>query len=198
MRIRFPDSEICGSKGARPSPQLIAACYVLHRLCVPRHPPDALALTLDRSAIRSMPRKKASVRTTPYTAFNLEMVFMRSVLSVVLRSYRLCKPAQSRLHNVNAWLSDEPKSRASREFVWRVARLTLSKLIVFSVVTTCCAFEPQAWWSQTGSNRRPHACKARALPTELWPRLVVRGNRWWARDELNVRPHAYQACALTT
>ena len=27
------------------------------------------------------------------------------------------------------------------------------------------------WWSQTGSNRRPHACKARALPTELWPLL---------------------------
>ena len=27
------------------------------------------------------------------------------------------------------------------------------------------------WWSQTGSNRRPHACKARALPTELWPQL---------------------------
>src|ERR1700753_1682354 len=33
----------------------------------------------------------------------------------------------------------------------------------------CTAF--QKWWSQTGSNRRPHACKARALPTELWPRL---------------------------
>ena len=28
---------------------------------------------------------------------------------------------------------------------------------------------PAPWWSQTGSNRRPHACKARALPTELWP-----------------------------
>ncbi len=27
------------------------------------------------------------------------------------------------------------------------------------------------WWSQTGSNRRPEACKATALPTELWPRL---------------------------
>ena len=25
------------------------------------------------------------------------------------------------------------------------------------------------WWSQTGSNRRPPACKAGALPTELWP-----------------------------
>ena len=25
------------------------------------------------------------------------------------------------------------------------------------------------WWSQAGSNRRPPACKADALPTELWP-----------------------------
>jgi hypothetical protein len=30
------------------------------------------------------------------------------------------------------------------------------------------------WWSQTGSNRRPHACKARALPTELWPHRETR------------------------
>ena len=29
---------------------------------------------------------------------------------------------------------------------------------------------PPGWWSQTGSNRRPPACKAGALPTELWPR----------------------------
>ena len=28
---------------------------------------------------------------------------------------------------------------------------------------------PKRWWSKTGSNRRPHACKARALPTELLP-----------------------------
>ena len=67
------------------------------------------------------------------------------------------------------------------------------------------------WWSQTGSNRRPHACKARALPTELWPlfeaapawELVVdlsaRGSHevWWAQADSNCRPHAYQACALT-
>ena len=60
------------------------------------------------------------------------------------------------------------------------------------------------WWSQTGSNRRPHACKARALPTELWPRaervLVPRMRshlRWWAWEDLNFRPHAYQARALT-
>ena len=60
----------------------------------------------------------------------------------------------------------------------------------------------KVWWSQTGSNRRPPACKAGALPTELWPRVGLRSGRhageWWARDDLNVRPHAYQACALTT
>lgn len=27
----------------------------------------------------------------------------------------------------------------------------------------------EGWWSQTGSNRRPPACKAGALPAELWP-----------------------------
>ena len=83
------------------------------------------------------------------------------------------------------------------------------------------------WWSQTGSNRRPHACKARALPAELWPRTrrrmlllgpsspfglcrarftrlstvaaprVATGEAWWAWEDLNFRPHAYQARALT-
>ena len=38
----LPHSEILGSKSARLSPRLFAACYVLHRLSVPRHPPDAL------------------------------------------------------------------------------------------------------------------------------------------------------------
>ena len=35
------------------------------------------------------------------------------------------------------------------------------------------------WWSQTGSNRRPPACKAGALPAELWPlmrRCAIRCN----------------------
>ena len=44
------------------------------------------------------------------------------------------------------------------------------------------------WWRQTGSNRRPEACKATALPTELCPQLEIpplrpaMGNvqSWWA------------------
>jgi hypothetical protein len=75
----------------------------------------------------------------------------------------------------------------------------------------------EGWWSQTGSNRRPQACKASALPTELWPRrfATLQSRRrkstrwhaqrpthhnwmwWWAWEDLNFRPHAYQARALT-
>ena len=48
------------------------------------------------------------------------------------------------------------------------------------------------WWRRSESNRRPSACKADALPTELRPR-----QRWWAWVDSNYRPHAYQARALT-
>ena len=47
------------------------------------------------------------------------------------------------------------------------------------------------WWSQGGSNSRPPACKAGALPAELWPQM------WWVWEDLNFRPHPYQGCALT-
>ena len=41
---------------------------------------------------------------------------------------------------------------------------------LFDFFRRCRWCSVRCWWSQTGSNRRPHACKARALPTELWPR----------------------------
>ena len=67
------------------------------------------------------------------------------------------------------------------------------------------------WWSQAGSNRRPPACKAGALPAELWPLnkheaevLMCDGHIdtrptlvWWVWEESNFRPHPYQGCALT-
>ena len=46
-----------------------------------------------------------------------------------------------------------------------VSRTMMSRRLVSSA-----SIFDSIWWSQTGSNRRPHACKARALPAELWPR----------------------------
>ena len=42
MLVEFPHSDICGSSDICSLPQLIAACHVLRRLPVPRHPPCAL------------------------------------------------------------------------------------------------------------------------------------------------------------
>ena len=47
----LPHSETPGSKLTGSSPGFFAACHVLHRLSVPRHPPDALE-TLDPSSTR--------------------------------------------------------------------------------------------------------------------------------------------------
>ena len=58
----LPHSEILGSKLARSSPRLIAACHVLHRLSVPRHPPDALLRRLIHSPTR---RDTMSAKTKP-------------------------------------------------------------------------------------------------------------------------------------
>ena len=50
----FPHSDIHGSKPARGSPWLFAACHVLHRLSVPRHPPDALLMLDPRRFLLSL------------------------------------------------------------------------------------------------------------------------------------------------
>ena len=69
MLSGLPHSEIPGSTSARLYPGLFAACHVLHRLSVPRHPPNALTSTLDRKnpslAETSSARNKPSREDTP-------------------------------------------------------------------------------------------------------------------------------------
>ena len=60
----FPHSDIHGSKLVRSSPWLFAAYHVLHRLRVPRHPPNALK-TLDRSHYQCPPQKKFRASGVP-------------------------------------------------------------------------------------------------------------------------------------
>ena len=58
---------------------------------------------------------------------------------------------------------------------------SLQTLLIRMVLASCLgqrraarrAKLPNTWWRQTGSNRRPHACKARALPAELCPQTMV-------------------------
>ena len=50
-RAGFSHSETRGSKGVCPSPRIIAACRVLRRLPVPRHPPPALTIFLQSQTV---------------------------------------------------------------------------------------------------------------------------------------------------
>ena len=57
-----------------------------------------------------------------------------------------------------------------------MAAIGLAPLQTLSLISECYQgksrpYQPGDWWSQTGSNRRPQACKASALPTELWPQF---------------------------
>jgi hypothetical protein len=73
LRGGLPHSEIPGSTIARISPGLFAACHVLHRLSVPRHPPDALHSRLSatpngKNHIRCnniAPRRQAKPKVSP-------------------------------------------------------------------------------------------------------------------------------------
>ena len=42
----------------------------------------------------------------------------------------------------------------------------------------CGHLRTPVWWSQGGSNSRPPACKAGALPAELWPRSQCLSGQW--------------------
>ena len=49
---------------------------------------------------------------------------------------------------------------------------------------------PLNWWSRQGSNLRPTGCKPVALPTELRPQ------KWSSEQESNLRPDDYKSTAL--
>ena len=60
----FPHSEISGSMPTCGSPKLIAACHVLHRLLLPRHPPCALSsltIKLTRHTAAPLPSKSRAL-----------------------------------------------------------------------------------------------------------------------------------------
>jgi hypothetical protein len=171
VRIRiveggFPHSEILGSKLVRSSPRLIAAYHVLHRLSAPRHPPNALK-TLDHSHDRCPPPGSENPGD-------------RRLIRKTIGSNLSARALACRTHPVKDAVTSSLVAE-TRKFGYRACSLfTISNIRApprDRLRTNCSKTSgqrtraPSSWWSQTGSNRRPRACKARALPTELWPHL---------------------------
>ena len=82
-----------------------------------------------------------------------------------------------RHHGLGEWLPQaasrfEPRDKSLLHNVNELAppccgAIHMGSRSISAVAINC---RTQKWWSQTESNRRPQACKASALPTELWPR----------------------------
>src|SRR5580692_3025379 len=94
----FPHSEIPGSKPACGSPRLIAACHVLHRLLLPRHPPCALSSlttkftqhTQERSPLSAISFQPKTFPNTPRKLYGPNACSSRAQrLSVLSRPSRL-------------------------------------------------------------------------------------------------------------
>jgi hypothetical protein len=68
LAVGLPHSETHGSKLVRSSPWLIAAYYVLHRLLVPRHPPNALRRLI--SLVATRPRPAEAIRSRNLDIFS--------------------------------------------------------------------------------------------------------------------------------
>ena len=68
--------------------------------------------------------------------------------------------------------------RRGHSHVWLAGWLTVAAAIATVRLRQGFGGQPsrlrrEGWWSRSGSNRRPQACKARALPTELRPQKSV-------------------------
>ena len=193
----FPHSEILGSKLVRSSPRLIAAYHVLHRLSAPRHPPNALK-ALDRSHDRCPPVPQDGGPIRPLHEGTDDQKDLSSALAKDVaclthpavrdqrsdhQMIRIPRPRwfagscrRNRMRHLFTMSNtrrqapkEPPANRLPGHPPASPKRAAANGLDDFEPGSAPRAGGAISWWSQTGSNRRHHDCKARALPTELWP-----------------------------
>lgn len=96
----FPHSDIFGSKIAPISPKLFAGCHVLHRLLVPRHPPDAL-LTLESPYAGAKPAHRNNISICTFnTSFLARPSGLPEDVWPDLLTARSTRPHDNPIHSV--------------------------------------------------------------------------------------------------
>jgi hypothetical protein len=208
LREGLPHSEIPGSPIARISPGLFAACHVLHRLSVPRHPPDALCFALDHriasrrcrttAAHRAKPRRRPRMKTLLSDTPGASAAGATPTGEALLRRTGHAVLASGLSASVTPQLSVHPSINPPPRSPAAVSRDLLRT-------------SPQP--HGTGRPAKPGVAggggerirtddlllaKQALSQLSYTPVSGVVGQEWWAREDLNLRPHAYQARALTS
>ena len=152
LRGGLPHSEICGSALLGSSPQLIAAWYVLPRLCMPRHPPCALSIFTYRTCTSPAP---AGCKPPYPFRLGCSTFYFFSIFLLLLLRFQYVKelPCCESLPN-------EPQTQSQRSgFGHPVCFRDAND----SVCTGVNLLTPPLLWSYGDSNPGPPACKAGAL-----------------------------------
>ena len=141
----FPHSDISGSKYVGNSPELFAAYHVLHRLSVPRHPPNALVV-LDLTTVvcqrRSISRsffgsfragddphdENGLVFSYPFLPPRLGDGARKSRLQTSLSDEQCQRTIRCCLHRVSLHLCDGGGGRRDRTDDLLLAKQALSQL----------------------------------------------------------------------
>ena len=164
----FPHSDIRGSTIARISPRLFAACHVLHRLLVPRHPPNALyclILVFRHSHRLRDGRLFHMQRQTCSDQADVASTFEFSSRHDDQSAPRF--PGSQTNRRTLFTMSHNGIRQDARDDGKTVTRNSTKR----SKATKPSASSPgrAPWWRRTGLNRRPPACKAGALPLSYAP-----------------------------
>jgi hypothetical protein len=132
---------------------------------------------------RARPHKRVLYRVRGFTGGGT--VYVHYVFRGKLRGTRTLGPAKPPCGVVNKRMPLLPLRKVrfgtwtlqidtSRKYSKNTLPRLVGTLLIFRTVrprgaTAALFAEQRLEWSQPGSNRRPLACKASALPTELWP-----------------------------
>jgi hypothetical protein len=131
----FPHSEIPGSKPACGSPRLIAACHVLHRLLLPRHPPCALSSLTTKFTQHTQDRLRLSaISFQSKTLPNTPLKFYGPLLLLIARLTPINVYAHQQL------LSGTHKNLQRLVFAQSIQ---LSNIVLISLLVYSCADLPR-------------------------------------------------------
>ena len=125
----LPHSEICGSKIALISPQLIAECHVLHRLSTPRHPPDALNMldlpcTVAKQGLAAPLRPQRNIQRAPRSANRTGARPLTSHTSGVLDPQPPCQTRRAGHPLRNTRSPDDPARTADQKLASSLCQTT--------------------------------------------------------------------------
>ena len=224
----FPHSEICGSMLMCSSPQLIAACHVLHRLLMPRHSPCALLRLTLLSCEQESKQRKLSWTTTLRQCLLLPLLSYSPLYKERSRSgsqaFELCRLRV--LRNCLCY----PFEKFHKSFLFPSVACSSYLVTLFSFQGAFPAsFETRSKHSislnaciqsrtislgpvpdgtrgvpRTSVLAKPKPCRrgnsfAPRMSYPLWG-SPFDGNQmgWWAQVDSNHRPHDYQSCALAS